>query len=85
MAELAAESNVAEAVHDTQDCFAELAFGLMRPAELACVQMGSEELAFFQIGPAELAFAQMGFAEIAKAGGLTVGEQGRAERCTGHQ
>jgi len=27
----------------------------------------------------------MGFAEIAKAGGLTVGEQGRAERQTGHQ
>ena len=47
--------------------------------------MGQAELAFAQMGSAELAFVQMVFAELAKAGGLTVGEQGRAERCTGHQ
>jgi len=54
-------------------------------AELAFVQMGSAELAFAQMGSAELAFVQMEFAETAKTGRLTVGEQGRAERCTGHQ
>jgi hypothetical protein len=88
--ELAAELNLAEADHETQDCFADLAFVLMGPAELAFAQMGSVELAFaqmgfaelavFQVGSAELAMLQMVFAAIAKAGGLTVGEQGRAER-----
>ena len=41
--------------------------------------MGPAELAFAQMGSAGLAILQMG-SEIPKAGGLTVGEQGRAER-----
>ena len=76
---------MAEADHETQDCFAELtrsaelAIAQRGSAELAFAQMGSAELALFQLGPAELAFVQVRFAEIAKAGGLTGGEQGRAE------